>query len=101
MRLPVLFSFLALPFLSACVEPRWDDANEDGSLVVVPPKLIELAAPHQDVSVVKLDPETYCFWYLHRGPVEDTFLPLLTRQGRPICALKPEAEAEAKPQTTS
>lgn len=76
--------------LAACAEPRWDEANEDGTLAVVPESVLGLAAPYQDVSQVKLDPQTNCFWYLHAGPVEDTYLPLRTANGNPICAPKSE-----------
>lgn len=86
------YSFMAIG-LAACAEPRWDQAKEDGTLAVVPESVLSLAASYQDVSAVKLDPDTNCFWYLHRGPVEDTFLPLRTANGNPICAPKPDAEA--------
>jgi hypothetical protein len=43
-----------------------------------------------------------CFWFSYVGPVETTELPLLTREGRHICAPKPaEAEAPAEPATAA
>lgn len=89
-----LFGFVILG-LTACAEQSWDAANDDGTLIVVPESVVNLAAPYQNTSTVKLDPETNCFWYLHRGPVEDTFLPLRTAKGNPICAPKPEPESAA------
>lgn len=89
-----ILATIALLGLAACEEQtRWNDANQEGVLKVVPEEVLELAAPGQNTDVVKLDPETNCFWYLHRGPVEDTFLPLRTSKGGPICAPKSEEAA--------
>jgi hypothetical protein len=30
-------------------------------------------------------PEDGCYWYRYVGPVETTYLPLRTIEGRPIC----------------
>lgn len=84
--------FLLPLALAACAEaPRWNDANPDGTLIVVPASVLSLAAPNQNLGIVKIDPESNCFWYLHGGPVEDTFLPLKTNNGSAICAPEPEA----------
>ncbi|WP_138469328.1 hypothetical protein [Poseidonocella sp. HB161398] len=55
-----------------------------------------LAAPYQDVETARILPADGCYWYEHRGPVETTLLPLLTREGRPICTA---ASVEAKAAT--
>lgn len=85
-------TLLILPVaLAACAEaPRWDEAKPDGTLAVVPDAVLSLAAPNQNLNAVKLDPATNCFWYLHIGPVEDTFLPLVTSGGNAICAPAPK-----------
>ncbi len=51
-----------------------------------------LADPKQDLNAVKVDPVDGCLVYRHVGPVETTFLPLRSREGRPICT-RPAAEA--------
>ncbi|PID95831.1 MAG: hypothetical protein CSA85_00360 [Alphaproteobacteria bacterium] len=84
---------LAAPVLLTACEGT--GANVGGHLAELPPRIQELAAPHQDLRAVKLDPATYCYVYLHRGPVEDTYLPLRTRRGRPICAEKPASTQPA------
>lgn len=48
-------------------------------------RLIEVAAPYQDLGTVELRPEDGCYWYRHVGPVETTMLPLRSRTGQPIC----------------
>ncbi|MFD2855951.1 hypothetical protein ACFSZS_15885 [Seohaeicola zhoushanensis] len=44
-----------------------------------------MAAPGQDLQDVRVFPEDGCYWYRYVGPVETTYLPLRTRDGRPIC----------------
>lgn len=87
--------FLVPGVLAACAEPPWDETKPDGTLAVVPESVISLAAPDQNLNAVKLDPATNCFWYLHIGPVEDTFLPLVTSGRNPICTPAPEASEDA------
>jgi hypothetical protein len=55
-----------------------------GVLLNVPESVVEIAAPNQDLSTVRLL-EDNCFWYQHQGPVETTLLPLRDVSGRPIC----------------
>lgn len=54
-------------------------------LETVPPEVVMMADPYQDLQAVRLKPEDNCYWYQHEGPVEATLLPLRTREGRPIC----------------
>ena len=44
-----------------------------------------MAAPYQNLQLVRLRPEDGCYWYQHAGQVETTLLPLRTSEGRPIC----------------
>lgn len=44
-----------------------------------------LAAPHQNLDAVRVDPDDGCYWYLYEGPVETTLLPLRSKTGRRIC----------------
>jgi hypothetical protein len=47
-------------------------------------ELLALVAPGQDTSSVRIESDG-CYWYRYVGPVEVTYLPLLTRDGRMIC----------------
>jgi hypothetical protein len=75
---------LAVVTLSAC-EPV------PGSVINLPENVQELAAPYQDLSTARINPDDGCYEYLHRGVVEDTYLPLRTPQGNPICTPKSAA----------
>ncbi len=59
--------------------------NDDGTFVELPESLVGLAAPYQNLNRVRLNADDNCFWYLHDGPVERTWLPLRTANGNPIC----------------
>ncbi len=77
--------------LAACAAPAPTETPE-GYILELPEQVIALAAPYQDLNAVRLDPATGCYVYRHVGPVEITFLPLRTVDGRPICTRPPEAE---------
>jgi hypothetical protein len=47
-----------------------------------------LAAPGQDLTQVRIESDG-CYWYRYEGPVETTFLPLLTQDDRMICVRAP------------
>lgn len=79
--------------LAACEATTTSSGGGD-FLREVPPEVVALAAPGQDLSSVRYMPEDGCYWYRHQGPVEATMLPLRTSSGRPICAPK-TAEAAA------
>lgn len=59
--------------------------DADGAFTELPEPLLALAAPYQNLNKVRLDQNDNCFWYLHEGPVERTWLPLRTAEGNPIC----------------
>lgn len=82
---PTLLS-VALLFLAACSVQGTSPVDEStGFLKEVPPQVVLLAAPYQNLQEVILKPEDGCYWYRHVGPVETTMLPLRTTEGRPIC----------------
>jgi hypothetical protein len=84
---------IALLALSACTPTTTASTAADPAfLEVVPEAVLAAAAPFQDLTAVQLREEDGCYWYRHTGPVETTFLPLLTREGRPICTRTPEEE---------
>lgn len=84
-RLPVL----ALLALAACTPTTAPSDGGAPALAAVPEGVLSAAAPFQDLSTVQLRDDG-CYWYRHSGPVETTLLPLLTVDGRPICA-RPQA----------
>ena len=83
----------ALMLLGACttITPV---ANGDGQpmpLAQVPEGVVAIAAPNQNLQTVRVQPEDGCYWYQYAGPVETTYLPLRSRDGRPICARPQES----------
>jgi len=72
-----------VPLVAACAAPG-TGTGEGGFLTSVPEGVVEIAAPYQDLSAVRI--MEGCYWYRHEGPVETTMLPLRTRDLRPICA---------------
>lgn len=82
----VFWVLMALAFVAAC--STTGPASGDGNirtLAKLPDGVVEIAAPYQDLSAVRIMPEDGCYWYRHEGPVETTYLPLRTTEGRPIC----------------
>ncbi|WP_370230255.1 hypothetical protein [Cognatishimia sp.] len=74
---------LCLIVLGACTDG--DDFASSNSARPASQELVDLAAPGQDLSQVRVDPVTGCFVYRYRGPIETTYLPVRTPQGNPIC----------------
>lgn len=83
---------LALVLVTGCA-PGPAPTQADGTMEAVPEAVLAAAAPWQDLTAITLREEDGCYWYRHVGPVETTFLPLLTREGRPICTRLPDAPA--------
>lgn len=77
--------------LAACATDTASDTTPEGFIAELPEAVLELAAPYQDLSAVRIDPASGCYVYRHVGVVETTFLPLRTREGRPICTRAPDA----------
>lgn len=75
--------------LAACDPAQMSGGLTDGLMPELPEFVLENAAPYQDLSAVKIDPEDGCYVYRHVGPVETTFLPLRSKDGRPICTRAP------------
>lgn len=59
--------------------------DEDGAFIELPEAIVSLAAPYQNLNKVRLGPDDNCYWYLHNGPVEATWLPLRTEKGNRLC----------------
>ncbi|MDA5095774.1 hypothetical protein O2N63_16915 [Aliiroseovarius sp. KMU-50] len=72
--------------LASCTSYQGPSARgDDGIIESLPDAVLAVAAPYQDLTAVKLNPEDGCYVYRHVGPVETTFLPLRSVRGRPIC----------------
>jgi hypothetical protein len=71
--------------LSACVSSTPPE-NASPFMEELPEGLAEVADPSQNLGAVLILPEDNCYWYQHTNAVESTYLPLLTRDGRPICS---------------
>ena len=79
-------------FLAACATTvGQDQSTPDGFIAELPEGVLAVAAPFQDLTAVRIDPTNGCYVYRHVGPVETTFLPLRTTEGRPICTRAPDA----------
>lgn len=81
----------ALAALAACTEVGGGTGGSNGYIGTLPEAVVALAAPGQDLKSVRLDPEDGCYVYRYAGPVETTFLPLRSKDGRPICTQAPDA----------
>ena len=80
-------TLIILALTGACAETTTTtDQDGPGAPVQLPEAAVAIAAPNQDLSAVRIMPEDGCYWYRHVGPVETTYLPLRTTDGRPICA---------------
>jgi len=62
----------------------------------LPESVLAIVGPYQDLNAVQIDPNDGCYVYQYVGPVETTFLPLRSKDGRPICTQLPEEEAPKK-----
>ncbi|WP_380058790.1 hypothetical protein ACFE33_15435 (plasmid) [Falsihalocynthiibacter sp. SS001] len=82
--------------LTACAEIQGarpvtvEGQPADYRMSEVPEGLQAIAAPYQDLTEVRINDADGCYVYRYAGPVETTFLPLRTREGRPICTRSPE-----------
>ncbi len=78
------FAVLAL---AGCTTTPQNTVDDNGVIRVaeLPEGVVSIVGPNQDTSVVVIMPEDGCYWYLYAGPVESTYLPLLTSAGRMIC----------------
>ncbi len=83
--------WIAAPLVLAACEMT-TGANSDGFIEELPEGVLAVAAPYQDLTAVRLDEASGCYVYRHVGVVETTYLPLRTREGRPICT-RPPGEA--------
>jgi len=76
---------LALAGCSSLTQTGADTSNPYIHIRNLPEGLPEIVAPFQDLDAVYLDQVDGCYVYRHVGVVETTFLPLRSKDGRPIC----------------
>jgi len=73
--------------LAACAEIETETPDPENQFIeTLPEGVLTKADPKQDLTAVKIDPIDGCYVFRHRNAVETTFLPLRTRDGRPICS---------------
>lgn len=75
---------VAIVGLAGCAAPPGGigDPYQIGNL---PDSVVSLAAPGQDLTTARLNPDDNCYWYEYQGPVETTLVPLRAVGGSPIC----------------
>lgn len=83
---------IALLMTAACATtpPQDVDDGQPGIPAELPEEIVAQLDPRQDLTTIRLMPEDGCFWYRWQGPVETTYLPLRTIEGRMICTQQPE-----------
>ena len=85
----------ATALLASCDTYESGNSNSsDRFIAELPEGVHEIAAPYQDLTSVKIDSSDGCYIYRYAGPVETTYLPLRTTEGRPICSRLPDADTE-------
>lgn len=77
--------WIGAPLLLAACATTTTTTSPEGYIAELPEGVLAIAAPYQDLTTVRIDPVDGCYVYRHVGVVEATFLPLRTRDGRPIC----------------
>ena len=92
MRVPNHYMAAAFLFLGACATtvPTEVSLENPGFIEELPAEVMAVVGPNQDLRRVRVLPEDGCYWFERAGPVETTFLPLNTRDGRQICTRPPE-----------
>jgi len=102
MKNPILLGAAATSFLASCENFEGGTNTPSNQFIrELPEAVLEIAAPYQDLSAVRIDPADGCYVYRHVGPVENTFLPLRSVRGRPICTQRPDAAPEDHEATNS
>jgi hypothetical protein len=97
MKTKPILALVLLPLgLAACDVPMTPSATgSQASSSSVPERIAEIAAPGQNLNTVRINELDGCYEYQYFGPVETTYLPLRTRDGRPICTRAPGEPAPA------
>lgn len=89
--MPKRIAAIALTILAAagCSPRTADNAADAGNPYPIPPEVVAIAGPNQDLTTATLVAEDDCYWYSHAGPVETTLVPLRAANGNQICNARP------------
>lgn len=87
MKVPNQYMAALFLLLGACATtaPTETSVENPGFIEELPEGVLAIVAPNQNLRAVRILPEDGCYWYEWPGPVETTYLPLNTREGRQIC----------------
>jgi len=91
MKTSMMIAMMAAVTAAGCTASGSGGQTSPDILKEAPEGVVAIAAPFQNLSVLRINPDDGCYEYLHAGPVETTFLPLRTAAGNPICSRAPEA----------
>ena len=95
MKVPNYYMAALFLLLGACATtaPTETALENPGFIEELPEEVLAVVGPYQNLRTVRILPEDGCYWFEWTGPVETTFLPLLTGDGRQICTRAPEVAA--------
>ncbi|WP_374634122.1 hypothetical protein [Paracoccus sp. (in: a-proteobacteria)] len=80
---------LTLLLAAGCTARTVETAAEEGNPYPIPPQVVAIAGPNQDLTTATLVAEDDCYWYYHAGQVERTLVPLRAANGNQICNARP------------
>jgi hypothetical protein len=97
MKVPNHYMAALFLLLGACATtgPTEVSLENPGFIEELPEGVMAIVAPNQNLQTVRVLPEDGCYWFQRTGPVETTFLPLNTREGRQICTRPQEIHSVA------
>ncbi len=98
MKVPNRYKAALFLFLGACAAtgPIETSLDSPGFIEELPEQVLAVVGPNQNLRTVRVLPDDGCYWYEWSGPVETTYLPLNTTEGRQICTRPPEIHPDAE-----
>lgn len=96
MMVPNRYKAALFLLLGACAAtgPVETLPEDTGFIQELPAEVLAVVGPNQNLRAVRILPEDGCYWYEWPGPVETTYLPLNTTDGRQICTRPPEVHPD-------
>ncbi|WBU65202.1 hypothetical protein [Paracoccus aerodenitrificans] len=81
------YTILAVAALitAGCTARSPENVEEALQPDAIPPQVLAIAGPNQDLSTAEFEPSDGCYWYYHAGQVETTRVPLRAANGNQIC----------------
>ncbi|AUH65309.1 hypothetical protein [Paracoccus zhejiangensis] len=80
---------MTLLLAAGCTARTAETAVENASPYPIPPEVVAIAGPNQDLTTATLVAADNCYWYSHAGQVETTLVPLRAANGNQICKALP------------